>query len=129
MSTAPETAVDEPKRRGSVLVAAVVIAVVVAAAVYAVSALFLGGDAAGDAKAGDCIASDKSVSDEGTTETGANIVDCTAPDARFSVVARVDGKSSTHSDSCNKYFQPKEEFYVYASGSDNGYLLCLKPKA
>ncbi|MBM2623495.1 porin [Actinoplanes sp. LDG1-06] len=130
MSTAPARPTGEApgrQKRGR-LVAAVVIAVVVAAAVYAISGLFLGGDGAKDAKAGDCIASDKDVRDEGTTETGANVVDCLSSDARFTVVARVDGENSTQSDSCNKFFQEKEEFYVYAKSDDEGYLLCLKPK-
>ncbi|GID26584.1 LppU/SCO3897 family protein [Paractinoplanes brasiliensis] len=128
MSTAVK-AEASPSRRGGMVVAAVVAGLVVAAAVYALSGLFLGGDGARDAKAGDCIASDKKVEDEGTTETGADLVDCSSAEARFSVVARVDGENSTQSDSCNKFFQEKEEFYVYASRDDEGYLLCLKPRA
>ncbi|MBL7256898.1 LppU/SCO3897 family protein [Paractinoplanes lichenicola] len=125
MSTAPQAAPD----RSRWVVVALVAGLVVAAAVYAISGLVLGGDDARDAKAGDCLASDKQVEDEGTTRTGANLVDCSAEDARFTVVARVDGESSTQSDSCNKFFQEKEEFYVYANGDDRGYLLCLRPRA
>ncbi|MGK5680932.1 LppU/SCO3897 family protein [Actinoplanes sp. URMC 104] len=116
------------KRIGrSRLVLPIVVAVVVALAVWAVTALVLGGDAARDAKAGDCIASDEQVADEGTTETGANVVDCSSDDARFSVVARVDGESSTQSKACDKFFQQNEEFYVFANSAGKGYVLCLKP--
>ncbi|GAB2599013.1 hypothetical protein Aab01nite_75210 [Paractinoplanes abujensis] len=120
---------SDRSRRGNMVVVAIVAGLVVAAAVYAISGLVLGGDGARDAKAGDCIASDKDVDDEGTTKTGASLIECSAAEARFTVVARVDGESSTQSDSCNKFFQEKEEFYVYANGDDRGYLLCLRPKA
>ncbi len=106
----------------------ILIAVVVAIAVFALKGVFFGGDSTGDAKAGDCISSDKAVSDEGTTETGADVVECSSGDAAFTVVARVDGESSPQSKSCDKFFQPSEEFFVFASNSGDGYVLCLRPR-
>jgi hypothetical protein len=87
------------------------------------------GDKAKEAKAGDCIASDKDVSKDGTTKTGAKVVDCTSSDAKFSVVARVDGETDVQSKSCDKFFKETDEYYVYSSDAGKGYLLCLKPKA
>ena len=94
---------------------------------FAKSAIF--GDKAKDAKAGDCIAADKDVSKDGTTETGAKVLDCTDANAKFSVVARIDGETDVKSKSCDKFFKQNDEFYVYSSTAGKGYLLCLKPKA
>jgi hypothetical protein len=88
------------------------------------------GDKAKDAKAGDCIASDKDVSKDETTKTGAKVVDCSSSEAKFTVVAKVDGETDVNSKSCDKFFKANEEFYVYSSANGSkGYLLCLKPKA
>ena len=106
--------------------AAVLVAIVV---IVLRSTLFGASDEAQDAKAGDCIASDEQVKSEGTTQTGADIVDCGSPEARFTVVARVDGESSPQSKSCDKFFKEKEVFFIYGSATDDGYLLCLRPKA
>ncbi|WP_203762165.1 LppU/SCO3897 family protein, partial [Paractinoplanes deccanensis] len=107
---------------------AILVALVIAGLKFGIgSALF--GDKAKDAKAGDCISSGKEVKAEGTTETDADVVDCTSADAKFTVVARVDGESNPDSKSCDKYFKEGEEFYVFGSTSGSGYLLCLRPKA
>lgn len=122
---------DLPPKKNNALkvVGAVVVAIIVALGVYSLSSLLLGGDGASDAKAGDCIASDQEVKNEGTTETGAEVVDCASADAKFAVVARVDGEGSTQSKACDKFFQGEEVFYVFANSADDGYVLCLRPKA
>ena len=89
---------------------------------------FLFGDKAKDAKAGDCIAADKAVATDGTTKTGATVVDCGSADAKFTVIARVDGKTDAQGPDCDKYFKQGDEGYVYSSTAGQGYLLCLKPK-
>jgi hypothetical protein len=109
--------------------AAIVVALVIAGLKFGIASAIFGGDDAKDAKAGDCIASGKQVKDEGTTKTDADVVDCTSSDAKFTVVARVDGESSPDSKSCDKFFKEGEEFYVFGSTSGDGYLLCLRPKA
>jgi hypothetical protein len=110
-----------------VLVALVVLALVVVG--VARFALLGDGDRAQDAKTGDCIASDEEVAAGGNTKTGAKIVDCGSPDARFTVVARVNGETDVESKSCDNLFKPDEHFYRYASDAGGGYLLCLRPKA
>jgi hypothetical protein len=100
---------------------AVIVAFVLKTTVY--------GDKARDAKAGDCIAAAKDVSKQETTKTSAKVVDCGSSDAKFSVVARVDGESNENSPACQQYFKEGEEYYVYASTDGKGYLLCLRPKA
>ena len=89
---------------------------------------FLFGDKAKDAKAGDCIAADKAVATDGTTKTGATVVDCGSADAKFTVIARVDGKTDAQGPDCDKFFKQGDEGYVYSSTAGQGYLLCLKPK-
>ncbi|WP_250001127.1 hypothetical protein [Actinoplanes sp. M2I2] len=122
----------EPGKKGGgagKLITGIVVAVVLVVAAFALRAVFSGDDNAQDAKAGDCIASDKDVKNEGTTETGANVVDCGSAEAKFTVVARVDGESSPQSKACDKFFTAEEVFYVFASGAGDGYVLCLRPKA
>ena len=102
---------------------------VVAIVIFGLKSAFLGGNDAEEAKAGDCIASDKEVSEEETTRTGARVVDCASDEAKFTVVARVDGESNVESKSCDKFFKDNEEFFVYGSQNSGGYLLCLRPKA
>ncbi|MCY1142985.1 hypothetical protein OWR29_33750 [Actinoplanes sp. Pm04-4] len=122
---------DIAPRKSSVgkIVLGIVVALVVAVGVYALSSMLFGGNDASDAKAGDCISSDEAVKDQGTTETGADVVDCGSSDAKFTVVARVDGEGSTESKACDKFFQPEEVFYVFANSAGDGYVLCLRPKA
>jgi hypothetical protein len=122
---------EAPPKKGGAgrVIVAVVVAIIVALGVYWLSSLLLGGDDASDAKAGDCIASDQDVKDQGTTETGAEVVDCASPDAKFTVVARVDGEGSTQSKACDKFFKAEEVFYVFANSAGDGYVLCLRPRA
>ena len=120
----------EKKRGISRLLLGIAAVVLVAIVVIVLrSTLFGASDEAADAKAGDCIVSDEQVENEGTTQTGADFVDCGSSEAKFTVVARVDGESSPQSKSCNKFFKEKEVFFIYGSATDDGYLLCLRPKA
>jgi len=122
---------DVPPKKGGARrgIVAVALAIGVALGVYSLSSLLFGGDDASDAKAGDCIASDQDVKDQGTTETGAEVVDCASADAKFTVVARVDGEGSTQSKACDKFFKAEEVFYVFANSAGDGYVLCLRPQA
>ena len=87
------------------------------------------GDEATEAKKGDCIAADKEITEGESAETSAKVVDCGSSDAKYTVVARVDGENDVESEACNKFFKQNEHFYVYASDAGGGYLLCLRPKA
>jgi hypothetical protein len=121
----------EKKKKGGFgkIALRIVAALVVVVIIFIVKATVFG-DKAKDAKAGDCIASDKAVKANDTTKTGAKVVDCSSSDAKFTVVARVDGETDVNSKSCDKYFKENEEFYVFSSSDGStGYLLCLKPKA
>lgn len=86
------------------------------------------GDNTKDAKAGDCLSAAKDPSQGQVTKTTADVVDCGSADAKFTVVARVEGESDVESDACTKYFKAGENFFVYASkGGGSDYLLCLRP--
>jgi hypothetical protein len=120
----------QPKKSGAGrLIVGIAVALIVALGVYSLASLLLGGDDAKDAQAGDCIASDQEVKTEGTTETGADVVDCSSAEAKFTVVARVDGEGSTQSKACDKFFKAEEVFYVFANSAGDGYVLCLRPKS
>jgi hypothetical protein len=123
---------EEPKKKGGgakKIILRIVLAIVVVIIGTVLKSTVFGGNDAKEAKAGDCIASDKDVSQDETTRTGAKVVDCAKSEAKFTVVARVNGESSVQSKSCDKYFKEGEEFYVYGSTASGGYLLCLRPKA
>jgi hypothetical protein len=82
-----------------------------------------------DAKAGDCLGISQEVK-ETTTEVDAKIVDCTASDAKYTVLGRVEGIKDENSKACddiiNTGLKEGEEGAVIASQEDKGYLLCLK---
>ncbi|GIF43342.1 LppU/SCO3897 family protein [Actinoplanes xinjiangensis] len=82
-----------------------------------------------DAKAGDCLGISQEVK-ETTTEVDAKIVDCTASDAKYTVLGRVEGIKDENSPACddiiNTGLKEGEEGAVIASQEDKGYLLCLK---
>ena len=89
-------------------------------------------DKAEAAKAGDCVAVDgKAPTKDGeTTNPDAELVDCASAAAKYTVVGRVEGESDTESKSCDRYFtEEKAEYFVYASKSGSGYLLCLQERA
>jgi hypothetical protein len=112
-----------------------ILGVVVVGLVILVVKIGLGGvlhpDKAKSAKVGDCVqALGKVPTQEGkTSDAEAKVVDCSSSAATHSVVGRVEGESSTESKSCDKYFtDEKAEYFVYASSTGKGYLLCLKAK-
>lgn len=117
-----------PSRRGlKVTLAVAGVLAVLVALVFGV--LMLREDRTKDARTGDCIASDEQVSRDDTTQTGARIVDCASSEADFTVVARVDGQTDLDGDACQTYFRTEgEQYFVYASDTGDGYLLCLKAK-
>ncbi|MEV4276977.1 DUF3824 domain-containing protein [Actinoplanes xinjiangensis] len=82
-----------------------------------------------DAKAGDCLGISQEVK-ETTTEVDAKIVDCTASDAKYTVLGRVEGIKDENSTACddiiNTGLKEGETGAVIASQEDKGYLLCLK---
>jgi hypothetical protein len=122
---------EKPKRsiRRVVLSAVGIIAVVI---IGGVIMLAVGGgdnDKAQKAKVGDCVAALGKVSDqEGqNSQTAAKVVNCTANDAAFKVIGRVNGKADTDSKACDQYFtDAKADYFIYASTSGDGYLLCLR---
>lgn len=118
------------KRRGNPLgkvILRIVLALIIGLLVFGVKS-FLFGDKAKSAAVGDCIASDKAVAAQGQTKTGAEVVDCGSDKAAFTVVGRVAGETDTTSKSCDRFFAENEQFFVYSSTADGGYLLCLRPK-
>jgi hypothetical protein len=121
----------EPKKKSKVgrIVLRILGAIVAFVIVLVVKDAFFG-DKAKDAAVGDCVASSEDVKANEETEAQAKVVDCGSADAAFTVAGRVEGESDTQSKSCQKFFKPEEEYFVYASsGSGGGYLLCLRPKA
>lgn len=88
----------------------------------------LAGDPTADAKAGDCIAI-KSELGEATTEVEAEVTECSASDAKYTVLGRVDGVKDMDT-GCNATFDAKlkegEEGSVISNQDGKGYLLCLK---
>ena len=110
------------------IVGTLLIIVVVAALKFGLGSLFAK-DPTGDAKAGDCLAV-KSALTETTTEVEAELTECSASDAKFTVLGRVDGVKDTESTACDATFDAKlkegESGYVIGSEESGGYLLCLK---
>ena len=101
------------------------LALIVGLGVFAIQS-FLFGDKTRNAAVGDCVATGEAAPEPRHTE--AEIVDCGSGDAQFTVVGRVNGQAAADSPACDRFFQPDEQFFVYASEASGGYLLCLKPK-
>jgi hypothetical protein len=122
---------EKPKRsiRRVVLSAVGIIAVVIIGGVIMLAVGGGNNDKAQKAKVGDCVAALGKVSDqEGqNSQTAAKVVNCTANDAAFKVIGRVNGKADTDSKACDQYFtDAKADYFIYASTSGDGYLLCLR---
>jgi hypothetical protein len=120
---------EPAKKSGFGKLALRIVGGIVVAVIILVGKDFLFGDKAKDAVVGDCVAAMDNVKVDKETEARAKVVDCTAKDAAFTVVGRVEGETDTKSKSCEKYFKENEEYYVYSSTAAGGYLLCLRPKA
>ncbi|MDM4722516.1 hypothetical protein QTQ03_24065 [Micromonospora sp. WMMA1363] len=96
---------------------------------------FFDTDATADAKAGDCIAELPEVTGaEQERVDGAKVVECTATDAAFAVVGRVDGQTEAQAregTACDQFFKEGEEGYIFSSiePGKTGYVLCLTKKA
>jgi hypothetical protein len=122
---------EKPKKsiRGVVLG---VVGVIVVVIVVGVIMLAVGGgnnDKAEKAKVGDCVAALGKVSDQAgqNSQTAAKVVNCTANDAAYKVIGRVNGQTDTASKACDQYFtDAKADYFIYASTSGDGYLLCLQ---
>ncbi|WP_328465241.1 hypothetical protein OHA21_43065 [Actinoplanes sp. NBC_00393] len=132
----PEVPADPPKKktvgkRILGLLGGLLIIVVVVALKTGLGAV-LRPDPTGDAKAGDCLAI-KSDLGEAATEVEAEVTECSASDAKFTVLGRVDGVSDVYSTACDPTFDAKlkegEEGSVIGSKEGDGYLLCLKTNA
>src|SRR5688572_97233 len=63
-------------------------------------------DPTGDAKAGNCLAIKSGLSDT-ATEVEAEVTECSATDAKFTVLGRVDGVSDVYSTACDPTFDAK----------------------
>jgi hypothetical protein len=110
----------------------VVVAVLVAAGLWFGLSGTLHQDKAAKAKVGDCVAANGQVpTDTGKdTNSTAEVVDCTASNAAYQVVGRVDGEHDTESKSCDQYFTNDQvDHFIYASTSGKGFLLCLEARA
>nr|BFE76473.1 hypothetical protein GCM10020092_097740 [Actinoplanes digitatis] len=120
----------EKKKRGNAANLALrIVGIIVVSVIIFVGKGYFFGDKAKDAAVGDCVASSQNVKVDEETEAQAEVVDCASKEAAFTVVGRVNGETDTDSKSCEKYFKENEEYYVYSSTADGGYLLCLRPKA
>ncbi len=122
------------KKRGTLkivlFVVGIVVILLVGLGIFGVNlVLSATADPARQAEVGDCLSATGTVADVGTTETSADVVACTSAEAEFTVVARIEGESSPDSKSCDKFFAEDEEFYVYGSTANGGYVLCLRPQA
>lgn len=96
---------------------------------------FFNEDKTADAKVGDCIAElpEVKVGEEKSTND-AKVVECTATDAMYNVVGRVDGQTEAQAQAgtaCEPYIAEGQDGYVFYSikSGGTGYLLCLTKKA
>jgi hypothetical protein len=110
-------------------VVGIVVVVIIGAAIMLAAGGGRDKDEAKDAKVGDCVAALGKVSQkEGqNTQTAAKVVKCGAQNASYKVIGRVNGQSDTNSKACDQYFtDAKADYFIYASTSGDGYLLCLQ---
>lgn len=133
--TRDQFAAPLPQTRGgaSKVIAGVGVLAVVALAVVAafvVGNVLFADDPTRDAKAGDCLANlPQAVAGEETSVDNAKVVACDSPDARFSVVGRVDGVTAGQAsvaEVCAAHPDATMRFYAVPPGG-KGYVLCLKP--
>jgi hypothetical protein len=113
---------------GGVLVAVIV------AIIIAVVRGVLSDDATAEAKQGDCIADVPEVATgQDASAPDVKIVECASAEAKYSVVARVDGVTeaqATADTMCADNFKEGEEYAVFRAiptTGGKGYVLCLKP--
>jgi hypothetical protein len=123
---------EAPKKKGWMKRAlGIVVTVVVVVAIKSFLGGALAGDPTGDAKAGDCIAI-KNAMTETASQVEAEVTECSAGDAKYTVLGRVDGVKDVNSTACDATFDTQlkegEEGYVISSDESGGYLLCLKAK-
>ncbi|MGR6317274.1 hypothetical protein Q2K19_06600 [Micromonospora soli] len=140
---APEPAA--PSRAGAVL-GVLVLLLGVATALLAGLAIKVGAggslrevfvtvDGTAEAKVGDCVAGLPRVAGaEARAADDPRVVPCTAADAAYAVVGRVQDATAARersADACEPYFRPDDDGYVlYRVGGDgDGYLLCLVHRA
>ncbi|GAB1689466.1 hypothetical protein [Krasilnikovia sp. M28-CT-15] len=129
---APGAAAAAPKKKSKVgRIILALVAVLFLGVVGLVLRVVLAPDPTKDAKAGDCLASEaaKNVKVGQQTAAEMKMVDCSASDAAFVVLGRVDGVTDIKNPACEKYVKEGEQYLAYASQSGDGYLLCLKPKS
>ncbi|MEV6299439.1 hypothetical protein AB0M02_08545 [Actinoplanes sp. NPDC051861] len=126
----PPVQPEAPKKKGWVKrILGIVVTVIVVVLIKSFLGSALAKDPTENAKAGDCI----SISGEMTETAGevdAKIVECTASDAKFTVLERVNGVKDVNSTACDPTFEAKlkegDEGYAIAMPEGDGYLLCLK---
>ncbi|MFE9688794.1 porin [Micromonospora sp. NPDC005806] len=139
----PEPA--EPSRAGAVLGVAVLLLGIATALLTgllikvgtggSLREVFIGVDGTAEAKVGDCVAELPPVAGtEARSADDARVVPCTATDAAYAVVGRVQDATAARersADACEPHFRPDDDGYVlYRVGEDgDGYLLCLVHRA
>ncbi|MEU4693374.1 hypothetical protein [Actinoplanes sp. NPDC023714] len=125
---APEPEKKKKGKKALGIVGAIAIFLIIAVVKGGLGAL-LAKDPTAEAKAGDCISVDDNLGEQ-ASDVKAKIVECSASDAKFTVLGRVDKVTDVNSTACDKTFEEKlaegGEGAVIASEEGDGYLLCLK---
>jgi hypothetical protein len=122
------------KKGGAGKVIGIVVGVLVLVVVLCVGGIFgisqLNKDNASNAKVGDCLAGDSMDSTTATEVKHIKIVSCTASDAKYKVVGKVDGKTqvdfSVDDHLCDAYPTAKSALWQGETGK-KGSVLCLEP--
>ena len=113
---------------GKIILAVVVALAAILAVILAATGAF-GGDKTKDAAIGDCLASSTEVAVDQQKDAQAEIVDCGASEAAYTVVGRIEGGTAANNAQCQKYFKEGERYFAYSSTGGDGYLLCLRARA
>ncbi|MCI4064310.1 hypothetical protein MRQ36_17580 [Micromonospora sp. R77] len=136
----PEPAAPaEPKKsRGRKVlgIVGIILAVLVVGGLKGAWKLYQNQDDTVQAKVGDCLAQLPEVTgDKQEDADDAKVVKCTATDAVYTVVGRVEGQTAAQTktgDGCTQYFKEGDDGYVFSGPERTGgkfYLLCLTKKA
>lgn len=134
---APEAAPAPEKKGGAAKVIFAIVGVLAVAAVAVVAVIVVRNllattDPAKDAKAGDCLANlPETVAGQETDAANVKVVACGSPDAKYSVVGRVDdvtAEQASAGEVCGPYMDAGAQMRYYAiPAGGKGYVLCLKP--
>lgn len=125
-----------PQKSGAAIkkILGIVVVVLVGLGVFLLRNM-LNQDDTADAKAGDCIASLKAPKEgETTNAAGAEVVDCTSSEAKFTVIGRVDNQTEAQFNAdpelkiCTDAGHKDSEIMLWSKKGGSGYVLCLIEK-